>query len=125
MRYALCESIHVRTMFEQIVRLFTPADRLSLGPFRFGRAGLIGGALPDYGGQAVLDERALRHALRHAALDSLDGDEFNRGIRACCFGFAALAWLVSPGAFIAATVLILGVLCRRDFRAQTLVALVR
>lgn len=39
-------------------------------------------------------------------------DEFDRGIRTYYFGFAALAWFVSAGVFIAVTLLILAVLYR-------------
>ncbi len=62
---------------------------------------------------------------KHASLNTLAGDEFNRGIRAYYFGFAALAWFVSPAVFIGATLLILAVLYRRDFRSQTLATLAR
>jgi uncharacterized membrane protein len=65
------------------------------------------------------------HARRFADLSTLSGDEFNRGIRAYYFGFAALAWFVSPGVFIGFTLLILGVLYRRDFRSPTLDVLAR
>jgi uncharacterized membrane protein len=80
---------------------------------------LIGGAPPRDSAPDVLD----RHAQKYAALNSLAGDEFNRGIRAYYFGFAALAWFVSPMVFIGITLLILAVLYRRDFRSQTLAAL--
>jgi uncharacterized membrane protein len=80
---------------------------------------LIGGS-PPHGSDAGGLER---HAQKFAALNSLAGDEFNRGIRAYYFGFAALAWFVSPVVFIAVTLLILAVLYRRDFRSQTLKAL--
>jgi uncharacterized membrane protein len=80
---------------------------------------LIGGAPPHESDSGGLE----RHAQKFAALNSLAGDEFNRGIRAYYFGFAALAWFVSPVVFIAVTLLILAVLYRRDFRSQTLKAL--
>jgi uncharacterized membrane protein len=82
---------------------------------------LIGSAPPHDGPADVL----AHHAEKFAALSSLSGDEFNRGIRAYYFGFAALAWFVSPGVFIAITALILGVLYRRDFRSATLEVLGR
>ena len=82
---------------------------------------LIGGAPPHQADAAALEV----HAQKFAALNTLAGDEFNRGIRAYYFGFAALAWFVSPVIFIGVTVLILAVLYRRDFRSQTLAALRR
>lgn len=82
---------------------------------------LIGSAPPVQASQEVLD----RHAQRFAALSTLSGDEFNRGIRAYYFGFAALAWFVSPLMFCGFTLLILGVLYRRDFRSATREVLAR
>jgi len=82
---------------------------------------LIGGAPQRDSAPGVLEA----HAQKYAALNSLAGDEFNRGIRAYYFGFAALAWFVSPAVFIAITLLILAVLYRRDFRSRTLAALAR
>ncbi len=64
-----------------------------------------------------------RHAEKFATVNTLAGDEFNRGIRAYYFGFAALGWFVHPGFFIAMTLLVLLVLWRRDFRSHTLRAL--
>lgn len=80
---------------------------------------LIGGA-PSFEAPADVRER---HAQKYALLSTLAGDEFNRGIRAYYFGFAALAWFVSAGVFVAITLLILAVLYRRDFRSRTLQAL--
>ena len=76
---------------------------------------LIGSAPPH---DASVDVRE-RHATKYASLSTLAGDEFNRGIRAYYFGFAALAWFVSAAVFIATTLLILAVLYRRDFRSST------
>ena len=80
---------------------------------------LIGGAPDREGAPEVLE----RHARKYALLSTLAGDEFNRGIRAYYFGFAALAWFAAPGLFVAATLLILAVLWRRDFHSHTLAAL--
>ena len=63
------------------------------------------------------------HALRFGTVNTLAGDEFNRGIRAYYFGFAALGWFVHPALFAALTTLILLILWRRDFRSRTLRAL--
>ena len=82
---------------------------------------LIGGAPPF----DTPEERRERHARKFALLSTLAGDEFNRGIRAYYFGFAALAWFVSAGVFLGVTLLILMVLYRRDFRSATLEALAR
>lgn len=62
-------------------------------------------------------------AERFGNLNTLAGDEFNDGIRAYYFGFAALAWFVSPNAFMLGTALVLVVLWRRDFHSNTFAAL--
>jgi uncharacterized membrane protein len=59
-------------------------------------------------------------ALRFGALNTLAGDEFNDGIRAYYFGFAALSWFVNPWTFMVVTLLVITVLWRRDFRSATL-----
>ena len=82
---------------------------------------LIGSAPPV---DAPIDARE-HHADKYASLSTLAGDEFNRGIRAYYFGFAALAWFVSATVFVATTLLILVVLYRRDFRSPTLEVLAR
>ena len=80
---------------------------------------LIGGAPPREEPEAVLQT----YAERFAVVNTLAGDEFNRGIRAYYFGFAALAWFAHPALFMALTVTILLVLFRRDFHSKTLRAL--
>ncbi|MBN8284758.1 DUF599 domain-containing protein [Zoogloea sp.] len=79
---------------------------------------LIGAApLPGEGTEA--------DAERFARINSLAGDEFNRGIRAYYFGLAAVFWFVQPWVFVAVTTLIVLVLYRRDFMSQTYAAMRR
>ena len=59
------------------------------------------------------------YAQKCARLNTLAGDELNRGVRSYYFGFAALGWFLHVAAFIALTLLILIVLWRRDFRSKT------
>jgi len=87
---------------------------------QFNFLSILIGSAPDRDGPAELLER---HAQKSGTVNTLAGDEFNRGIRAYYFGFAALAWFVSPAAFVTLTVVILLVLWRRDFRSHTLRAL--
>jgi len=61
-------------------------------------------------------------AQRLGRVNSLAGDDFNRGIRAYYFGLAAVAWFIQPGLFIALTTVIVIVLYRRDFASPTLEA---
>ena len=82
---------------------------------------ILGAAPPPNSPDDVLEH----HAKKFGQMNSLAGDEFNSGIRAYYFGFAAMAWFVSAGLFMAFTIFILIVLLRRDFRSQTLHTLER
>lgn len=64
-----------------------------------------------------------RMVQRVAMVNSLAGDEFNRGIRAYYFGLAAVAWFIQPWLFLFLTALVVVVLYRRDFASAVLVAL--
>lgn len=64
-----------------------------------------------------------RMVQRVAMVNSLAGDEFNRGIRAYYFGLAAVAWFVQPWLFLFVTTLVVVVLYRRDFASSVLAAL--
>jgi uncharacterized membrane protein len=44
---------------------------------------------------------------------------FNHGLRAYYFALGMLAWFVSPLAFMAATLLVVGVLVRRQYRSES------
>lgn len=61
-----------------------------------------------------------RDALRMARINSMAGDEFNRGIRAYYFGLAAVTWFIQPWLFLAMTSVVLVVLYRRDFASPAL-----
>jgi uncharacterized membrane protein len=63
------------------------------------------------------------HAEQCGRVNSLAGDEFNHGIRAYYFGFAALGWFIHPAVFVAFTLWVLAILWRRDFRSKTLRAM--
>ncbi|NMF87618.1 DUF599 domain-containing protein [Aromatoleum petrolei] len=64
-----------------------------------------------------------RMVQRVAMVNSLAGDEFNRGIRAYYFGLAAVAWFIQPWLFLFLTALVVVVLYRRDFTSSVLVVL--
>ncbi len=53
----------------------------------------------------------------------LAAETFNDGLRAYYLSFAAVAWFISPWAFMAATALVIGVLYQREFHSEVLVAL--
>lgn len=87
----------------------------SLRQFNF--ASILIGAAPD---RDKPDDELERAAERFSHLNTLAGDDFNRGIRAYYFGFAAGTWFISPYHFIAFTLVILAVLWRRDFHSAAL-----
>ena len=84
---------------------------------------LIGGTPVFKEGDGPDSQQAQVAARRLGRVNSLAGDEFNRGIRAYYFGLAAVAWFVQPWIFIAMTTLIAVVLYRRDFMSPALIAL--
>jgi len=79
---------------------------------------LIGSSPVGTDGEAI--EQA---AERLARVNSLAGDEFNRGIRAYYFGLAVVAWFIQPWLFLAVTTVVVVVLYRRDFASPALAAL--
>ena len=80
---------------------------------------MIGGA-PDARTVLASEDRQEAYAQRMAAVNSMAGDEFNRGVRSYYFGLAALAWFIQPWLFIAATTLVVLVLYRRDYASPLL-----
>jgi uncharacterized membrane protein len=58
--------------------------------------------------------------LRCSRVISLAVDSFNRGVRAYYFGLVALGWFIHPWVFGLASVWIVLVLYRREFRSHTL-----
>jgi uncharacterized membrane protein len=86
---------------------------------QFNMLSILIGAAPRPG------EGTEEDAQRFAKVNSLAGDEFNRGIRAYYFGLAAVFWFVQPWLFVAVTTLIVLVLYRRDFLSHTYGAMKR
>lgn len=80
---------------------------------------MIGGA-PDAKFVLAAEDGCESYANRMAAVNSLAGEEFNRGVRSYYFGLAALAWFIQPWLFIGATTLVVVVLYRRDFSSSLL-----
>lgn len=54
---------------------------------------------------------------RLAGINSLAGDDFNRGIRAYYFGLATLGWLINPALLATFSIMVLLVLYRRDYQS--------
>lgn len=78
------------------------------------------GAMPPPAADAALLRRGADIAARVA---NRGARHFNVGLRAFYFGLAALAWLGGPMPFMAASVLVVLVLYRREFRSAALAAL--
>lgn len=87
---------------------------------QFNLLSILVGAAPD-GHRNTLYVK--NYVSRMAQINSLAGDEFNRGIRAYYFAIASTSWMVNPVLFIAVSLLIVFVLIRRDFYSQALTIL--
>jgi uncharacterized membrane protein len=82
----------------------------ALRAFNYGS--ILVGAMPNPGEpggetEAEAASRVLNRAARH----------FNTGLRSYYFGLAALAWILHPLALVAASLLVLRELHRREFRS--------
>jgi uncharacterized membrane protein len=93
----------------------------SIRQYSFG-AILVGAAPPP---EQFAGDEAARAAFadRAGRVMGMAAETFNDGLRAYYLSFAAVAWFFSPWAFIAATVLVIWVLFRREFHSDVLAAL--
>jgi uncharacterized membrane protein len=115
------ESIEARVFLLTAVFIFA-YFKFTWSLRQFNYLSILIGSAPDRSSpEDVLDV----HGQRFGTVNTLAADEFNRGIRAYYFGFAALGWFVHPALFAALTTLILLILWRRDFRSPALHALAR
>jgi uncharacterized membrane protein len=78
------------------------------------------GAAPMPEAEAAVKDRFAENA---AQLNALAANSFNRGLRAYYFALAMMTWFIHPGVFVAASVAVVAVLYRREFRSKTLKAL--
>jgi len=92
----------------------------SLRQYSFGA--LLVAALPPFDRIASDDERH-GFADRAGRVMGLAAETFNDGLRAYYFSFAATAWFFSSWAFMAATLGVIWILYRREFRSEVLEAL--
>jgi len=81
---------------------------------------ILVGAAPHKPAAPAEAERA---AAQVAEVSIRVAHHFNRGLRAFFFALAVLGWFVHPGLFAAATVFVIAVLYRREFRSRVLVLL--
>lgn len=63
------------------------------------------------------------YARRAGALVAAAAESFNDGLRAYYLSFAAMAWFFSPLLWVLATVLVVGILYRREFKSEVLTIL--
>ena len=75
------------------------------------------GSVPDF---RVRKDEHESFAQRGAKLTVNAARHFNNGLRAYYFGLAALAWVIHPTLFIAATTWVVYVTHRREFRSATM-----
>lgn len=82
---------------------------------QFNYVAVVIGATP-----VCLPGEHLGYARRLARITSRAGDHFNRAMRAYYFGMAALAWFIQPILLILASIWVLFIIYRREFRSQIL-----
>jgi uncharacterized membrane protein len=75
------------------------------------------GAAPN---SHALPEWSSSYAERAAKVSSNATNTFNRGLRGYYFGLAFLSWFLHPLLFVVATMLVVGVLYRREFMSRML-----
>ncbi|MCH9671188.1 MAG: DUF599 domain-containing protein [Gammaproteobacteria bacterium] len=81
---------------------------------------ILYGAAPQLSVGSPLSEEYARHIGR---ISSITGRHFNQGLRANFFAIAVLGWFVHPALFMVATLWVVGLLYRREFRSNSLIAL--
>ncbi len=86
----------------------------------FNYVAILMGAMPPHRERHKPGARA--HALRTGKLAAAAGRHFNRGQRAFFFALGYLGWFISPWLFIAATLAVVIVMWRRQFRSDSLQA---
>jgi len=78
------------------------------------------GAAPMPEAEATVKDTYAQHAGR---LNALAAHSFNRGLRAYYFALAMMTWFIHAGVMVVATLVVVAVLYRREFRSKTLRAL--
>jgi uncharacterized membrane protein len=80
-----------------------------------GYCSIVMGAVPN----DADDPLAMQRAAKAGELNILAARSFNRGLRSVYFALGALAWLLGGWALLAATVLTVTVILRREYASQT------
>jgi uncharacterized membrane protein len=68
---------------------------------------------------------ALAYADEAARVATRAAEHFNKAMRSYYFGLAALTWLIQPWLLVAASIAVVAIVYRREFRSATLASLVK
>lgn len=81
----------------------------------FGYASVLMAAVPN----DPKDPATLPRARKAGEINVTGGRSYNRGLRSVYFGIGSAAWLMGPWALMAATLVTLAVILRREFMSQS------
>ena len=84
---------------------------------------LVIGAMPPPDTFAEGKSAREAYAAKAAGLVALAAESFNDGLRAYYFAFAVVGWFISPVVFFIATIAVLAILYRREFKSDVLTVL--
>ena len=106
-----------------LVMIFVVAFfKFSWGIRQLGFSGILMAATPK--APADNPEQYAAHINRIARITSYAGSNFNHGLRSYYFALAAMAWLLHPWLMVFATFGVIYILYHREFKSNTLLALV-
>ena len=80
---------------------------------------LLVGSAPLATERGIEDSECERYAIHMAQICSLAANQFNYGLRAYYFAMAFCAWFLGPYYCMAASIIVVAVLYRREFRSKT------
>ncbi|GAA4114692.1 DUF599 domain-containing protein [Aminobacter aganoensis] len=84
----------------------------------FNYCSILIGAVPQLGSRSEPDAEIETAVLRATRMNQLAGKHFNAGLRGVFFSIGYLGWFIDPRVFFLTTVILLGVLIRRQFFSE-------
>ncbi|WP_183262347.1 DUF599 domain-containing protein [Aminobacter sp. P9b] len=84
----------------------------------FNYCSILIGAVPQLGSRSEPDAAIETAVLRATRMNQLAGKHFNAGLRGVFFSIGYLGWFIDPRVFFLTTVILLGVLIRRQFFSE-------
>lgn len=84
----------------------------------FNYCSILIGAVPQLGSRREPDAEIETAVLRATRMNQLAGKHFNAGLRGVFFSIGYLGWFIDPRVFFLTTVILLGVLIRRQFFSE-------